>query len=46
MHPEDQGYCVTAVEIIGRYCGRYWYGASSFYADGEAAPSGIMGRTD
>ncbi len=46
VHPEDQGYCVTAVEIVGRCYGRDWYGASSFYADGEAAPRGSMGRTD
>lgn len=46
VHPEDQGYCVEAIEIVGRCYGRDWYGASSFYADGEAAPRGSMGRTD
>ncbi|WP_299810504.1 TonB-dependent receptor [uncultured Shewanella sp.] len=46
IHPEDQGYCVQAVAIDGTCYGRDWYGASSFYADGEAAPRGSMGRTD
>ncbi|MBL4915460.1 TonB-dependent receptor [Shewanella schlegeliana] len=46
VHPEDQGYCVQAVAIDGTCYGRDWYGASSFYAGGEAAPRGTMGRTD
>ncbi len=46
VHPADQGYCVKAIAIDGTCYGRDWYGASSFYANGEAAPRGSMGRTD
>ncbi|MBE7215441.1 carboxypeptidase regulatory-like domain-containing protein [Shewanella benthica] len=46
IHPEDQGYCVQAIAIDGTCYGREWYGASSFYADGEPVSRGSMGRTE
>jgi hypothetical protein len=46
VHPEDEGYCVTAIAIDGVCYGRDWYGAASFYNDGEAAPRGSLGETE
>lgn len=46
VHPEDQGYCVTAIEVDGVCYGRDWYGAASFYNDGVATPRGSLGTTE
>ena len=46
VHPADDGYCVTAIEVDGRCYGRDWYGNASFYNDGTPAPRGSLGTTD
>ncbi|MEW6990125.1 carboxypeptidase regulatory-like domain-containing protein [Colwelliaceae bacterium 6441] len=46
VHPEDEGYCVTAIAIDGVCYGRDWYGAASFYNDGVATPRGSLGTTE
>jgi len=46
VHPEDEGYCVTAIEVDGVCYGRDWYGAASFYNDGVATPRGSLGTTE
>ncbi len=46
VHPADEGYCVTAIEVDGICYGRDWYGAASFYNDGVATPRGSLGTTE
>jgi len=46
VHPEDDGYCVTAIEVDGVCYGRDWYGNASFYNDGVATPRGSLGTTE
>ncbi|MCJ8320625.1 MAG: TonB-dependent receptor [Colwellia sp.] len=46
VHPLDQGYCPTAIEIDGECYGSTWYGAASFYNDGVAAQRGSLGTTE
>ncbi|NQZ25587.1 MAG: TonB-dependent receptor [Colwellia sp.] len=46
VHPEDQGYCPTAIDIDGTCYGRDWYGAASFYNDGVATDRGSLGTTE
>jgi len=46
VHPEDDGYCITAIQVDGVCYGRDWYGAASFYNDGVATPRGSLGRTE
>ena len=46
VHPEDEGYCVTAIAVDGTCYGRDWYGAASFYNDGVATQRGSLGTTE
>ena len=46
VHPEDDGYCITAIEVDGVCYGRDWYGNASFYNDGTPAPRGSLGTTE
>ena len=46
VHPEDDGYCVTAIAVDGVCYGRDWYGAASFYNDGVATSRGSLGTTE
>ena len=43
VHPEDEGYCVTAIAVDGVCYGRDWYGNASFYNDavGVGVASGV-----